>query len=72
MIWTGWVHTKTEKTQTAIHFDRFLISAENWSKILRNPMYLEMDWIKQKIPKRHEQLYVLADFSFSLEIDQKH
>ena len=72
MIWTGWVQTKTENTQTAIHFDRFLISAENWSKILRNPMYLEMDWIIQKIPKRHEQLYVLADFSFSLEIDQKH
>ena len=63
VIWIGWVQIKTEKTQTAIHFDRFLISAENWSKTLRNPMYLEMDWIKQKIPKRHKKLYTVCVFS---------
>ena len=62
----------SENIQTSIHVARFLISAENWSKTLRNHMYLAMDWIKQKLPKRYEQLYVLADFSFSLEIDQKH
>ena len=73
MFWNGLNKTEIfEKIQKAIHFDRFLISVANWSKTLRNPMYFEMDWIKQKIPKRHEQLYVLADFSFSLEIDQKH
>ena len=33
-------------------------------------MYFEMDWIKQKISKRHKKLYILTDFSFSLEIDQ--
>ena len=32
----------------------------------------EMDRIKQKISKRHKKLYMLTDFSFSLEVDQKH
>ena len=71
MFWNGLNKTETfEKTQQIIHFDRFLVFSWNRSKILRNPICFEMDWIKQKISKRHKKLYILTDFSFSLEIDQ--
>ena len=64
MFWNGLNKTENfEKTQKAIHFDRFLIFSWNRPKTLRNPICFEMDWIKQKIPKRHKKLYTVCVFS---------
>ena len=73
MFWNGLNKTENfEKTQKVIYFDRFLVLSWNWSRRLRNPMYFEMNWIKQKTLKRHKQLYMLADFKCPLNIDQKY
>ena len=73
MFWNGLNKTENpEKMHKAIRFDRFLVLSWNWSKTSRNPMYFEMNWIKQKILKRHNWLYMLLDFSFRLKVDTKH
>ena len=73
MFWNGLNKTEIfEKTQKVIYFDRFLIFSWNRLKTLRNSICFEMDWIKQKFSKIHKKLYILTDFSSSLEVDQKH
>ena len=73
MFWNGLNKTENfEKTQKVIYIDGFIIFSWNWSKTVRIPICFEMYWIKQKIPKYTKKLCILTDFSFSLEIDQKH